>query len=158
MADKTVAKQRTKGTSRTAASRSQGFSAEERAAMEEAVRERKRAGSGKADGESDVRAKIAEMQPDDRLLAERIHAVVKDSAPDLVPRTWYGMPAYANQDGKIVCHFQPSQKFKTRYSAVGFSDSARLDEGSMWPVGFAVKEWTPEVEGRISALLQRAVG
>src|SRR3954471_4485763 len=117
---------------------SKTFTDEERAAMKEAARERK-AARGKADGEKDVLAKIAEMPKEDREKAERIHAIVKDSAPDLAPRTWYGMPAYAN-NGKVVCFFQSAQKFKSRYATLGFSDTAKLDQGAMWPTGFALKE------------------
>jgi uncharacterized protein YdhG (YjbR/CyaY superfamily) len=109
-----------------------------------------------ADGESDVLAKIAEMPKADREMAERLHAVVKASAPDLSPRTWYGMPAYA-KDGKVVCYFRSSHKFKTRYATFGFSDKANLDEGAMWPTDFALKQWTDEVEARIDALVERAV-
>jgi uncharacterized protein YdhG (YjbR/CyaY superfamily) len=130
-----------------------GFTAEERAAMKERVREMK---AGDADGESDLLAKIAEMPDSDRALAERIHAIVKASAPDLTPRTWYGMPAY-EKAGKVLCHFQPAQKFKTRYATFGFSDKANLDDGEMWPVAFALKELTPDVEARIGALLEKAV-
>jgi uncharacterized protein YdhG (YjbR/CyaY superfamily) len=133
-----------------------GFTDEERAAMKERSREAKAARPGKADGEGDVLAKIAEMRPADRAIAERIHAIVKASAPDLAPRTWYGMPAYA-KDGKVVCFFQSAQKFKTRYATLGFSDKANLDEGAMWPVGFALKELTADVEARIGALVERAV-
>jgi uncharacterized protein YdhG (YjbR/CyaY superfamily) len=122
--------------STTAANRkSDGFTAEERAAMKERSKELKaaaRAKNGKADGESDVLAKIAEMTEADRAIAERVHAIVKASAPDLSPRTWYGMPAYA-KDGKVICFFKPAEKFKTRYATLGFSDKANLDEGAMWP-------------------------
>lgn len=109
-----------------------------------------------ADGEADVLAKIAEMPQPDRGMAERLHAVVKASAPALAPKTWYGMPAYA-LDGKVVCFFQSAQKFKTRYATFGFSDTARLDDGAMWPTAFALKELTAEAEARIGALVQRAV-
>ncbi len=136
--------------------RSKGFSAEERAAMKERSRELK-AAKDKADGESDVLAKIAEMQKPDRVVAERIHAIVTATAPDLTPRTWYGMPAYANEEGKVVCHFRDARKFKTRYATFGFSDNANLDEGAMWPTDFAVKELTPDVEKRIAALVKKAV-
>lgn len=135
--------------------RSKGFSAEERAAMKERSRELK-AAKDKADGESDVLAKIAEMQKPDRVIAERIHAIVTATAPDLTPRTWYGMPAYAKDD-KVVCHFRDAQKFKTRYATFGFSDKANLDESAMWPTDFAVKELTPDVEKRIAALVKKAV-
>jgi uncharacterized protein YdhG (YjbR/CyaY superfamily) len=112
--------------------------------------------ASKADGESDVLAKIAEMPDRDRVMAERLHAIVKASAPALTPRTWYGMPAYA-KDGNVVCFFQSAQKFKTRYATFGFSDKANLDEGGMWPVYFALKELTADVEARIGALVKEAV-
>ena len=130
-----------------------GFTAEERAAMKERAGELKR---GKANGEQDVLEKIAELPEPDRAMAERIHAIVKAAAPELTPRTWYGMPAYA-LDGKVVCFFQSAQKFKTRYATFGFSDAAKLDEGSLWPVAFALKELTAAEEKRILALVQRAV-
>ena len=107
-------------------------------------------------GEGEVLAKIAEMPPPDRVLAERLHAIIKASAPALVPRTWYGMPAYA-REGKVVCFFQSAQKFKTRYATLGFMHEANLDEGALWPVAFALKEWTSAVEKRISALVKKAV-
>ena len=111
----------------------------------------------KADGESAVLEKIAEMPESDRAMAERLHALIKASAPHLAPRTWYGMPAYA-KDGKVLCFFQSGQKFKTRYATFGFNDKANLDEGPMWPVAFALKEWTADVEARIEALVKKAVG
>ena len=126
------------------------FTAEERAAMKEAAKERK-SGSG----ESDVLEKIAEMSDSDRAMAERVHAIVKATAPDLSAKTWYGMPAYAKGD-KVVCHFQPAEKFKSRYATLGFSDKANLDDGAMWPVAFALSELNDEVEARISALVKRA--
>ncbi len=129
---------------------------EERAAMREVVQERRREGSGKADGESDVLAKIAEMAEPDRAIAERIHAIVKASAPALSPRTWYGMPAYA-KDGKVVCFFQSGQKFKSRYATFGFQDKANLDEGAMWPTAFALTKLTATDEARIGALVKKAV-
>ena len=135
---------------------STGFTAEERAAMKERVRELKTAEKGKADGEREVLAKIAEMQKPDRDMAKRIHEIVKASAPDLAPRTWYGMPAYA-KDGKVVCFFKPAEKFKARYATLGFSDKAGLDEGAMWPVEFALRELTTAAEARISALVKQAV-
>src|SRR4030095_14902705 len=116
-----------------------------------------RANKNKAEGESTILAAIAAMQEPDRSMARRLHAIIKDSAPALLPKTWYGMPAYANQDGKVVCFFQPAQKFKTRYATLGFNDTANLDEGAMWPVAFALKELTAAVETRISALLKKAV-
>ena len=139
--------------------KSKGFTDEERAAMKERAKELKaaeRANKDKADGESDVLAKIAEMQELDRAMAKRLHAIIKASAPDLSPRTWYGMPAYA-KDGKVVCFFQSAQKFNTRYATLGFSDAANLDEGALWPVAFALKELTATEEARISALVKKAV-
>jgi uncharacterized protein YdhG (YjbR/CyaY superfamily) len=137
----------------TAAIKKSGFTAEERAAMKQRVQELK---SDKADGEDTVLAKIAEMSKSDRALAERIHAVVKASAPTLTPKLWYGMPAYA-KDGKVVCFFQPAQKFKTRYATFGFNDSAHLDDGDMWPVAFALTKLTAAGEARIGALVKKAV-
>ena len=139
----------------------QGLTDEERAAMKERTRELKgeaRRGprAGKADGESDVLAKIAEMPAPDRAMAERLHAIIKASAPALSPKTWYGMPAYA-RDGKVVCFFQSAQKFNTRYATLGFSDKANLDEGAMWPTSFALKELTADVEAKIGALVKKAV-
>jgi uncharacterized protein YdhG (YjbR/CyaY superfamily) len=133
----------------------EGFTAEEKAAMRERARELKAA--GKADGESDVLAKIAEMPAPDRAMAKRLHAIVKAAAPDLAPRTWYGMPAYA-KDGKVVCFFQSASKFKTRYATLGFSDKANLDDGTVWPVVFALKELTAAAEEKIAALVKKAVG
>jgi uncharacterized protein YdhG (YjbR/CyaY superfamily) len=138
------------------------FTDEERAAMKERAREQRAAArrgprGAKADGESDVLAKIAEMQEADRIMAERLHAIIKASAPGLSPRTWYGMPAYA-KDGKVVCFFQPAAKFKTRYATLGFNDSANLDEGAMWPTYFALTELTAAEEARIGALVKKAVG
>ena len=133
----------------------QKFSAEERAAMKERARELKASGK-KADEEAAVLAKIAEMPEPDRTMAERLHAVIKASAPDLSPKTWYGMPAYA-KDGKIVCFFQSAQKFKSRYATFGFNDTANLDEGTMWPTAFALTELTAADEKRIGALVKTAV-
>lgn len=132
------------------------FSDEERAAMEETVRERRRARSGTADGEGDVLAKIAELPEPDRTMAMRVHAIVKATAPELSPRTWYGMPAYA-KDNKVICFFQSAQKFKARYATLGFQDAARLDDDSMWPTSFALTELTPANEARIAALVKKAV-
>ena len=132
-----------------------GFTAEERAAMRERAKELK-AAAGKADGERDVLAKIAEMPEADRAIAERVHAIVKATAPDLSPRTWYGMPAYA-KDGKVVCYFQSADKFKSRYATFGFSDTAKLDEGAMWPTSFALKKLTAAEEARIVELVKKAV-
>jgi uncharacterized protein YdhG (YjbR/CyaY superfamily) len=138
------------------AKKTTGFTAEERAAMRERARELK-AAKNKEEAERDVLAKIAEMPKADRIMAERIHAIVKASAPDLAPRTWYGMPAYANEDGKIVCFFQSAQKFKSRYATLGFNDSANLDTGVMWPTAFALKELTAAEEKKIAALVKKAV-
>ena len=140
---------------------SNGFTHEERAAMKEHGQELKTAArrgprAAKAGGESDVLAKIAEMSEPDRALAERLHALIKASAPALSPRTWYGMPAYA-KDGKIVCFFQPARKFKTRYATLGFNDTANLDDGAMWPIAFALTELTAADEARIGALVKHAV-
>jgi uncharacterized protein YdhG (YjbR/CyaY superfamily) len=140
--------------------KSKGFTDEERAAMKERAKEQKaeaRANKKKAEGESDVLAKIAEMQGPDRAMAERLHEIVKTSAPELSPKTWYGMPAYADKDGKIVCFFQSAKKFSTRYATLGFSDKANLDEGAMWPTSFALKELSATEEAKISALVKRAV-
>jgi uncharacterized protein YdhG (YjbR/CyaY superfamily) len=149
---KEIAMARTKATKRKSTN---GFTAEEKAAMRERAREAK-AAKGRADGESDVLAKIAEMPPSDRAMAKRLHALVKASAPELVPRTWYGMPAYANDDN-VVCFFQSAAKFKSRYATLGFSDRANLDDGAMWPTSFALKKLTPAEEPRIEALLKQAV-
>ncbi|MEV1169797.1 DUF1801 domain-containing protein [Nonomuraea sp. NPDC049784] len=140
----------------------EGFTDEERAAMKERSRElkataRRRSRSAKADGESEVLAKLAEMSELDRSTGERLHAIVKVNAPSLSPKLWYGMPAYA-RDGKIVCFFQPAQKFKTRYSTFGFNDAAHLDDGTMWPTAFALTTLTAEDEARIGELVKRAAG
>ena len=136
--------------------RSSLLSEEERAAMQETLKERRRARSGEADGEKDVLAKIAEMPEPDRGMARRIHAVIKASAPDLTPRTWYGMPAYAKDD-KVVCFFQSGQKFKSRYATLGFQQAAKLDDGEFWPTSFALQKLTPAVEEKIAKLVRRAV-
>ena len=136
------------------------FSDDEKAAMKERAKEQKaeaRRGAAKADGEKDVLAKIAEMPESDRAMAERIHALVKATAPDLSPKTLYGMPAYANDDGKIVCFFQAADKFKYRYATFGFNEDANLDEGSMWPTAFALTKLTAADEKKIGALVKRAV-
>jgi uncharacterized protein YdhG (YjbR/CyaY superfamily) len=141
------------------AKKSEGFTDEERAAMKERAKELKaeaRANKNRAAGESDLLAKIAEMPEPDRAMAERLHEIVKASAPALSPKTWYGMPAYA-KDGKVVCFFQSAQKFSTRYVTLGFSDEANLDEGAMWPTSFALKELTAAEEAKIGALVKRAV-
>jgi len=159
MAERKPAK---KGAKTTATGKaSQGFTDEERAAMKERAHELKAAArrgprAGKADGEHDVLAKIAEMPKPDRAMAERVHAIVKASAPALSPRTWYGMPAYAI-DGKVVCFFQSAQKFKTRYATLGFSDRANLDKDHMWPTAFALEKLTAAEEARIGALVKKAV-
>ncbi len=139
--------------------KSEGFTDEERAAMKERAKELKaeaRANKKKAEGESDLLAKIAEMPEPDRAMAERLHEIVKASAPALSPKTWYGMPAYA-KDGKVVCFFQSAQKFNSRYATLGFSDKANLDEGAMWATSFALKELTATEEAKISTLVKRAV-
>src|SRR5688572_10755 len=135
--------------------KSKAFTDEERAAMKERAQELK-AEADKADGESAVLAKIAEMQGPDRAIAKRLHAIIQASAPALSPKTWYGMPAYA-KDGKVVCYFQSAQKFKSRYATFGFSDEANLDKGAMWPTSFALKELTAAEEAKIGALVKKAV-
>jgi uncharacterized protein YdhG (YjbR/CyaY superfamily) len=150
-----------KSAKRTPGNKREGFTDEERAAMKERAKElkapaRRGARADQADGESEVLAKIAEMTEPDRAMAERIHAVVKTSAPDLSPRTWYGMPAYA-KDGRVVCFFQPAQKFKSRYATLGFNDGANLDDGTMWPTSFALTKLTKADEKRIAALVKKAV-
>lgn len=155
-------KETQKPTGSTAANKkSAGFTDEERAAMKERAQElraeaRRSPRARKADGESEVLAKIAEMPEPDRTMARRLHEIIKDSAPTLSPKTWYGMPAYA-RDGKVVCFFQSAQKFNTRYATLGFTDMAHLDEGAMWPTSFALKELTATEEARIVALVKRAV-
>jgi hypothetical protein len=159
-------KSATKGTQTPATSAagvdttSEGWTDEERAAMQARANELKagaRATKNKADGEHDVLAKIAEMPEPDRTMAERLHALIKENAPALSPRTWYGMPAYANKDGKVVCFFTPASKFKERYATFGFTAAASLDDGTMWPTSFAVKELTAAEETRIAALVKQAV-
>jgi uncharacterized protein YdhG (YjbR/CyaY superfamily) len=140
---------------------SEGWTDEERAAMQERARELKAAARrgprpGKTDGESDVLAKIAEMPLADRVMAERLHALIKASAPDLAPKTWYGMPAYANKDGKVVCFFKAAAKFNSRYATFGFEEAANLDEGAMWVTSFALTELTAADEARIVALVKKA--
>jgi uncharacterized protein YdhG (YjbR/CyaY superfamily) len=155
-------KKETQKSARSAAAtdeNSKGFTDEEKAAMKERAKELKaeaRANKKKEDGERDLLEKIAEMPEPDRAMAERIHAIVKASAPALWPKTWYGMPAYA-RDGKVVCFFQSAEKFKARYATLGFNDAANLDEGAMWPTAFALKELTATEEARISALVKKAV-
>ena len=152
--------ERTKSTT-ASDEQSEGFTDEERAAMKERAEELKAAAhrgprEGKADGEKDVLAKIAEMPEPDRAMAQRLHAIIRANAPVLAPKTWYGMPAYA-KDGSVVCFFQTAQKFKTRYATFGFSDTANLDEGAMWPTAFALKALTSAEEARIGALVKKAV-
>jgi len=132
-----------------------GFTDEERAAMRERAREQK---ADKADGESEVLAKIAAMPAPDRVMAERLHAIITASVPSLSPKAWYGMPAYANKNGQMICFFQPAEKFKTQYATLGFSDKAHLDDGDMWPVYFALKELTAATEAQIVALVKKAAG
>jgi len=140
--------------------KSKGFTDEEKAAMRNRAQELKaeaRADKNKAEGESAVLAAIAAMPEPERAMARRLHAIIKDSAPGLSPKTWYGMPAYADKDGKVVCFFQSAKKFNTRYATFGFSDTANLDEGAMWPTSFALKELTAAEEARIGALVKKAV-
>jgi uncharacterized protein YdhG (YjbR/CyaY superfamily) len=149
---------RTQKTAKTSTdgSGSKGFTAEERAAMRERAQELK-AEARKADGEKALLAKVAEMPDEDRAIATRIHEIVRATAPDLAPKTWYGMPAYADEDGKTVCFFQSAAKFGSRYATFGFNDSAKLDDGAMWPTTFAVKELSAAEEKRIAALVKKAV-
>jgi uncharacterized protein YdhG (YjbR/CyaY superfamily) len=162
MAEKKPAKKTTQRSTKTTAASSKsskGFTADERAAMKARAQELKaeaRANKNKADGERDVLAAIAAMKEPDRGMAKRIHAIVKASAPDLWPKTWYGMPAYA-KDGKVVCFFQDAKKFDSRYATFGFSDQANLDKGSLWPVSYALKELTSAEEAKIGALVKKAV-
>ena len=138
-----------------------GLSAEERDAVKQRakeLREQEKAGKNRAAGEQAVLEAIAQMEPDDRVLAEGLHKVVTEVAPDLVPKTYYGMPAYANAEGKIVVFIQAASKFKTRYATIGFEDRAALDDGDVWPIGFAVRNWTPAVEKKLTELVRKAVG
>lgn len=146
--------------SKSSTKKSDGFTDEERAAMKERAKElkaEKRTQKNKADGESDLLAKVAEMPDADRLMATRLHEIMKAHAPGLTPKTWYGMPAYANSDGKVVCFFQSAAKFNARYATLGFQDTANLDDGAMWPTSFALKALTETEEARIVALVQQAV-
>ena len=146
--------------SKSTTKKSKGFTDEEKAAMKERARELKaeaRADKDRAEGESAVLAKIAEMPEPDRAMAKRLHEIIKASTPDLSPKTWYGMPAYANKDGKVVCFFTPASKFNARYATFGFNDDANLDEGAMWPTSFALKELTPAEEAKIAKLVKKAV-
>ena len=154
-----MAEKRATGKGKQASAKSEGFTADEKAAMRERAKELRaeaRRGKDRAAGESDLLEKIAEMPKGDRDMATRLHAIVTKTAPDLMPKTWYGMPAYA-RDGKIVCFFQSAEKFKARYATLGFSDRADLDEGTMWPAAFALTEVTDEVAARISTLVKQAV-
>jgi uncharacterized protein YdhG (YjbR/CyaY superfamily) len=159
MPERTTAKKTTKRPAASTTGKrktSKGFTAEERAAMKERARELK-AEATKADWEKAVLEKIAEMPPPDRAMAERIHAIVKSAAPELSPKTWYGMPAYANKEGKVVCFFTPAAKFQERYATFGFNPDANLDEGNMWPTSFALKELTAAEEAKIGKLVKKAV-
>jgi len=162
MAERQAAKKSTRQAAKTTSGKaSKAFTDEEQAAMKERAKEARaeaRRGSrgGGADAESEVLEKIGEMQEPDRAMAERLHAIVKASAPELSPRTWYGMPAYA-KDGSVVCFFQTRHKFKTRYATLGFSDKANFDDGAMWPTAYALDEWTADVEKKVGALVKKAV-
>ena len=145
--------------STTANNKSKGFSAEEKAAMKERAKELKaeeRMTKNRGEGERAALAVIAALPEPDRSMGQRIHEIIKDCAPELAPKTWYGMPAYANADGKVVCYFTPASKFKSRYATFGFNDDANLDEGAMWPTSFALTKLTPAAEERISALVKKA--
>jgi uncharacterized protein YdhG (YjbR/CyaY superfamily) len=149
-----------KSTTKKAGQKPKGFSAEEKAAMKERARELKaeeRASKDREAGERDLLAKVAEMPEPDRRMAKRLHEIITTTAPDLMPKTWYGMPAYANKEGKIVCFFTAASKFNSRYATFGFNDVANLDEGAMWPASFALKELTPAEEAKIAALVKKAV-
>ena len=138
-----------------------GLSKDEREAVKQRakeLREQEKAGKNRAAGEKAVLDAIAQMEPDDKVLAEGLHKVVTEVAPDLVPKTYYGMPAYANAEGKIVVFIQAAAKFKTRYATIGFEDRATLDDGDLWPIGFAIRKWTPEVEQQVTELVRKAVG
>jgi uncharacterized protein YdhG (YjbR/CyaY superfamily) len=154
MSDKSATQKSAKGAA------TGGFTADERAAMKERAKELKaeaRASKSRAEGERALLAKIAEMPEPDRAMAERLHAIVTASAPALAPKTWYGMPAYANDDGKVVCYFTPASKFDSRYATFGFNDDAHLDDGAMWPTSFALTEMTADVEDKLAALVKKAV-
>jgi uncharacterized protein YdhG (YjbR/CyaY superfamily) len=163
MAERKSAKQGTrKSAKRTTATKkgSTGFTAEERAAMRERAKELKaeaRAKKDRAAGEKALLAKIGEMKGSDRTIAKKVHAIVNDTAPHLMPKTWYGMPAYANEDGKVVCFFTPAEKFKERYATLGFNTAANLDQGNMWPTSFALTKLTPAEEKKIRGLVKKAV-
>ena len=154
---KQPAKKATGKPEKKAATSSSGFTAAEKAAMKERARELK-AEKGRADGEADLLARVAAMHASDRAMATRLHAIVKAAAPQLVPKTWYGMPAYANADGKVVCFFRDAKKFGDRYATFGFNDAAQLDDGAMWPTSFALLKLTAADEKKIAALVKRAAG
>ncbi len=156
MAERKAAKKGTQKSAKSTTTKGKGLTAEERAALKETVQERKAEARG-ANDEKAVLTKIAAMPGPDRAIAKRLHEIVKASAPSLSPKTWYGMPAYANNEGKVVCFFQDAAKFKARYATLGFSDTANLDEGAMWPTSFALKELTAAGEARIGALVKKAV-
>src|SRR5688572_15117616 len=156
MAERKAAKKGAKRSAKSTTAKGKGLTAEERAALKETVQERKAAARGEND-EKAVLAKIAEMSGSDRGLAKRLHELIKSNAPSLSPKTWYGMPAYANKDGKVVCFFTPADKFKSRYATFGFNDDANLDDGEMWPTSFALKKLTAADEARIGALVKKAV-
>ena len=156
MAEKKPAKKSTQKSAKRTTTTNKGFTADERAAMKEHAKELKAEREGAA-GETQVQAAIAKMQPADRAMAKKVHAIVKTNAPDLAPKTWYGMPAYANKDGKAVVFFRDAAKFKERYAMLGFNDSANLDKGSMWPIAYALKELTAADERTIAALVKKAV-
>jgi uncharacterized protein YdhG (YjbR/CyaY superfamily) len=158
--EETMSTRKTTQKSARSTSASKGFTAEEKAAVRERAKELKaeeRRGKNRADGERDLLAKVAEMPKPDRTMGERLHAIVTASAPTLMPKTWYGMPAYANDDGKVVCYFTPASKFKERYATFGFNAPANLDEGNMWPTSFALTKLTAAEEKRIAALVKQAV-
>jgi uncharacterized protein YdhG (YjbR/CyaY superfamily) len=160
MADREFSKGSPSMPAKSGKTESDGFTAEERAAMKARTAELRTAGkkgAKAADGLQDVLDSIAKMSPDDRALAERVHVAVTENAPELSPKTWYGMPAYANDDGKVVLFYQDSGKFKYRYSTLGFQDTANLDDGDLWPVAYALWAWTPEVEKRVVELVKAAV-
>lgn len=151
------AKKAVSKTAKKAAATVEGFSTAEKSAMKERARELK-AEKGRAEGEADLLAKVAKMHDADRIMATRLHAIVKSAAPNLMPKTWYGMPAYANADGKIVCFFRDAKKFGDRYATFGFNDAAKLDDGAMWPTSFALMKLTLEVEKKIAVLVKQAAG
>ncbi|HEV8568997.1 MAG TPA: DUF1801 domain-containing protein [Actinoplanes sp.] len=156
MAERKPGKKATRKSAKSTTTKGKGLTTEERAALKETVQERKAEARG-ANDEKAVLAKIAEMSGPDRAIAKRLHELIRSSAPTLSPKTWYGMPAYATKDGKVVCYFTPAEKFKSRYATFGFNDTANLDEGAMWPTAFALTELTAADEARIGALVKKAV-